>query len=794
MRPMMTSHHRLLSTAALAVGVGLAVVAPALPGQQQPIRGFPSDAVAAQARREAQLRAVPRADTLRARLRLLSEDPHEAGTDRSRRIAELIVAKFRAAGLDARIERFEALMPRPITRRLELVAPERYVATLAEKAVPGDKDARDANQLPTFNAYSPDGDVTAPLVFVNYGLPDDYRVLDSLGVSVKGKIVIAKYGRSWRGIKPKLAAEHGAVGCIIYSDPRDDGYYVDDVYPKGPMRPWAGVQRGSVMDMPTYPGDPLSPGWASEPGARKLAMNEVKTIEPIPVLPISYEDALPLLRNIGGVVAPESWRGALPVTYKVGDGSARVHLALKFDWQTRPLYNAIARIPGALSPEQMVVYGNHHDAWVNGANDPLSGMVAVEETARAFGALLRTGWRPARTIILAGWDGEEWGLLGSTEWAEKHKPELDAGGVAYLNSDTNDRGWLGVAGSHSLQSFMYEVARDLQDPVRTTSVLAAQLERRRANERRRAAREGAPATPAPAAGDTTRRPAYARPRVDSIGRGIAPTDSVLEREKRRIQGERRPVEGWPEVGPAVDTAFSIGALGSGSDYTAFIDHVGLASLNIGYGGETHDGIYHSIHDTYDFYTRFLDTTFVYGVALAQTAGTTLLRLADAPVLPFEFGAAARTYRGYVEEIEKGAKKDSSLRALDLSAVRTAVERLARASDRYEASLARLNRMPSRELRARWSRLAQVNRTLYQTERALTDERGLPGRDWFRHLIYAPGYYTGYGVKTMPGIREAVEDKPDLAVAQREAARVATAIDTMAARVEQAAAGLEGALR
>ncbi|HEU4563586.1 MAG TPA: transferrin receptor-like dimerization domain-containing protein [Gemmatimonadaceae bacterium] len=784
---MTTPLHRLLAPAALAAGIGLAIAAPALPAQQQPIRGFPSDAVAAQARREAQLRAVPRADTLRARMRLLSEDPHEAGTDRSRRVAELIVAKFRAAGLDARIERFEALMPRPITRRLELVAPERYVATLAEKPAAGDKDAHDANQLPTYNAYSPDGDVTAPLVFVNYGLPDDYRVLDSLGVSVKGKIVIAKYGRSWRGIKPKLAAEHGAVGCIIYSDPEDDGYYVDDVYPEGPMRPWSGVQRGSVMDMPTYPGDPLSPGWASEPGARKLAMSEVKTIEPIPVLPISYEDALPLLRNIGGQVAPESWRGALPVTYKLGDGSARVHLALKFDWQTRPLYNAVARIPGALSPEQMVVYGNHHDAWVNGANDPISGMVAVEETARAFGALLKTGWRPARTIILAGWDGEEWGLLGSTEWAEKHKPELDAGGIAYLNSDTNGRGWLGIAGSHSLQRFMYEVARDVQDPVRKQSVLDAQLERRRATERRRAAREEEPAAAAPAA------PVASAP-ADTTRRGIQPTDSVLAREKRRIEGERRPVAGWGQIGPAVDTSFTIGALGSGSDYTAFIDHVGLASLNIGFGGETRDGMYHSVHDTYDFYTRFLDTTFVYGVALAQTAGTTLLRLADAPVLPFEFAGAARTYRGYVEEIEKEARKDTSLRALDLSAVRAAVERLARASDRYEASLARLNGMSSRDVRARWSRLAAVNRTLYQTERALTDPRGLPGREWFRHLIYAPGFYTGYGVKTMPGIREAVEDKPDLAVAQREAARVAGAIDTMAAQVEKAAAGLEGVLR
>ncbi|MDQ3697553.1 MAG: M28 family peptidase [Gemmatimonadota bacterium] len=775
------------------------VSATAIPAQQAPspplpIRGFPAGAIADQVRREAQMRAVPSADSLRARMRLLSEHPHEAGTDRSRRVAELIVTKFRGAGLDARIEQFEALLPRPIERRLELVAPEPFVASLAEKPVPGDKDANDANQLPTYNAFSPDGDVTAPLVFVNYGVPDDYRVLDSLGVSVKGKIVIAKYGRSWRGIKPKLAAERGAVGCIIYSDPKDDGYYIDDVYPKGPMRPWHGVQRGSVMDMPVHPGDPLSPGWGSEPGARRLAISETKTIERIPVLPISYEDALPLLRNIGGPVAPEAWRGALPVTYKLGNDSAMVRLTLKFDWKTRPLYNAVARIPGALSPDQVIMYGNHHDAWVNGAQDPISGMVAVEETARALGALLKTGWRPARTIILAGWDGEEWGLIGSTEWAEKHREMLTRSAVAYLNTDSNDKGWLGVGGSHSLQAFMYEVARDVQDPVRRTSVLDAALERRRQSQAAPAP-AARPAGPQPVTPDTSNLAAAerARARADT-GRRLTPSDSLLEREQRRIRGERHPVAGWPELRAAVDTAWTIGALGSGSDYTVFIDHVGVASLNVGYGGDSRAGVYHSMHDTFDFYTRFLDTSFVYGVALAQTAGTTLLRLADAPVLPFEFTGVARTYRTYVEEIEEGAKQNEALRALDLSAVRTALDGLQRAAEQYEAALVRLDAMPTRDVRQRWARLAPVNRTLYQTERALTDPRGLPGRDWFRHLIYAPGFYTGYGVKTMPGIREAVEDKPDLAVAQREAARVVAAIDRMAAQVAAAAEGLERALR
>ncbi|HET7321247.1 MAG TPA: M28 family peptidase, partial [Longimicrobiaceae bacterium] len=440
-------------TAALALVLG----ASPLLAQQAPIRGFPADALAEQAQREARARAIPNADTLRQQMLLLSERPHEAGTERSRAVAEAILARFRSYGLPAEIERFEALMPRPVSRTLELVGPERYTAVLKEPALPEDKDSDDANQLPTYNAYSADGDVTAELVYVNYGIPEDYEVLDSLGISVKGKIVIARYGHSWRGIKPKVAAEHGAVGCLIYSDPEDDGYYVDDVYPKGPMRPWQGVQRGSVMDMPTYPGDPLSPGWASEEGSRRLSMDEAKTLEPIPVLPISYGDALPLLRNLTGPVAPEDWRGALPITYHVGPGAAKVHLAVKFDWETRPLYDVIATIPGATMPDEWVVYGNHHDAWVNGAEDPIAGQVALDEAARALGTLMKSGWRPARTIVLAAWDGEEWGLLGSTEWAEKHADELKQKGVVYFNSDTNSRGWLGAAGSHSLEEFVREV-------------------------------------------------------------------------------------------------------------------------------------------------------------------------------------------------------------------------------------------------------------------------------------------------------------------------------------------------
>jgi N-acetylated-alpha-linked acidic dipeptidase len=705
----------------------LALSAPPLAVRAQAIRGFPQSMIEAQRMREQQAHAIPNADSLRTRLRLLSEEPHHAGSENSRRVAEMILARFKSYGLDAKIERFEAMMPTPISRTVELVAPARVPLALKEPKIPEDKDSGDANQLPTYNAYSPDGDVTGEIVFVNYGTPEDYHVLDSLGISVRGRIVLAKYGRSWRGIKPKVAAEHGAIATIIYSDPRDDGFFVGDVYPKGPMRPEQGVQRGSVMDMPRYPGDPLSPGWASEAGARKLAMSEVTTFSPIPVLPISYGDALPILRALGGSVVPDDWKGALPVTYHFGPGPASVHIALKFDWQTRPLFDVVARIPGARWPDQWVVFGNHHDAWVNGAEDPLSGMVAVEEMARSLSTLLKSGWRPDRTIVIAAWDGEEWGLLGSTEWAEKHGDELKQKAVAYINSDTNNRGWLSAEGSHSLELFVEQVARDIRDPKSGSSVLDAAMKRRR--ERRSAA------------------------------------------------------------GP--DSArFTIGALGSGSDYTAFLDHLALPSLNIAYGGGAEAGIYHSIYDSFDHYTRFMDTTFAYGVTEAQTQATMALRLAQAPVLPFEFRNVARTYGRYVDEIEKGAKAKDAVKALDLGEVRQAVQRVGAAADRWETAYARIDAMTDREVAKNAKALAEVNRLLFTAEQLLSDSAGLPERAWFRHLIYAPGFYTGYGVKTMPGIREAVEDVPDLATARAQAARVAAALDAYAAQIEKAAAALE----
>ncbi|HEV3485573.1 MAG TPA: M28 family metallopeptidase [Vicinamibacterales bacterium] len=710
-----------LSGRVLVLILPLLVFHPAIGSQDDPsLRGFTAAAARAQRERERQFREIPNAENLRDYMRATSAEPHHAGAPGSRRVAEYILAKFKSWGLDAVIEEHEALMPFPRERSLELVAPQRFSAKLEEPRVEEDEDSGDEGQLPTFNAYSGDGDVTGELVYVNYGIPEDYEHLRTAGIDVKGKIVIARYGRSWRGIKPKVAWEHGAVGCIIYSDPREDGYFQGDVYPEGAYRPEHGVQRGSVMDMPIHPGDPLTPGWNSERGGRKLDRSESRTILKIPVLPISYADALPLLTQLRGPVAPESWRGALPMTYHIGPGPARVRLKLSFDWQQRPLYNVVARITGSEFPDQWIVYGNHHDAWVNGASDPTSGNVVLMETARGLAEMLEKGWRPKRTIVFTSWDGEEWGLLGSTEWAEKHKAELMEKAVAYINTDATGRGWLSAAGSHSLQAFVNELARDIPDPRgKATTVLAAKLER--------------------------------------------------EREQARTEETRRRR-------PSAST-IRLEALGSGSDYTAFIDHLTIASLNLGFSGDDGGGVYHSIYDSFHWYTHFSDKDFTFGATLARLIGTALLRLADADVLPFEFRSTARTLREYVDDLDQGEAK----KQLRFAPLRAAIERLEAAASRFEQSASRVRSMRTKDRAA----LQGLNRVLYQSERAFRHEDGLPGRDWFKHLAYAPGLYTGYGVKTLPAIREGIE-QGNWDDARRFLPLVARSVDKLAREVDRAA--------
>ncbi len=645
---------------------------------------------------EEKMRALPDPELLREYMAFLASGPHHLGSSKDKENAEWILAKFKSWGLQASIERYKVLFPTPKDRLVELIEPEKYVARLQEPPVREDPDSTDAGQLPTYNAYSADGEVTAQVVYVNYGVPSDYETLKKLGVDVKGKIVLARYGSSWRGIKPKVAYENGAIGCLIYSDPKDDGFYQGDIYPEGQYRPEYGVQRGSVMDMPIHPGDPLTPDIGATEEARRIPLKEADTLTKIPVMPISWGDALPILRNLRGAVAPEPWRGALPITYHVGPGPARVHFKMSSNWDLHPLFDVIARIDGSTYPDEWIILGNHHDAWVNGAHDPVSGMITVLEQARAFGELIKQGWKPKRTIVLAAWDGEEEGLLGSTEWVEQHAAELKDKAVAYLNGDSNGKGWLGASGSHSLERFINEVERDVVDPQTGKSV-----------------------------GEALRAHLVERTRDDK---------------------EREEILAHPTL--------RIAALGSGSDYTAFIDHLGIASLNLGFGGDGGGGVYHSIYDSVYWYTHFSDTTYVYGRALAQLEGTALMRLADAPVLPFEFASLAETVARYGEELDKLVTPESKL---NLAPLKAAQKTLAASAQAYEdaygkasASGAIFERGPDR--------LRALNRLLYQSERLLTSPDGLPRRPWFKHQLYAPGFYTGYGVKTIPYVREALEQK------------------------------------
>ncbi len=681
---------------------------------QNSIIGFTPENANEQAKLEAAFEGKLNASNLDQWMQRMSAEPHWVGTEYGEENAKWIQSQFKSWGYDAKIETYQILFPYPTERVLEMTGPAKYTAKLTAVPVEGDPyTAQGDALLPSYNAFSTDGDVEAELVFVNYGIPKDYEELEKLGISVKGKIVIAKYQGSWRGIKPKLAAEKGAIGCIIYSDPEDDGYGQGDVYPKGAFKNKTGVQRGSVMDMPTYPGDVLTPGYAATKDAKRLDRKDAPTITKIPVLPISYEDAQPLLSALEGVVAPESWRGGLPITYHIGPGPAKVHLKLTFDWKLVPAHNVIATLKGSEFPDQWVMRGNHHDAWVHGANDPVSGMVALMEEARAIGELAKKGQKPKRTIMYAAWDAEEPGLIGSTEWVEDHKKELQEKVVAYINTDGNGRGFLGAGGSHSLQAMVSEVAGTVNDPQTQVSV-----------------------------------------------------------KERRIAANM--VSGG-------DDSFELYALGSGSDYTPFIQHAGIAALNLGFGGENEGGEYHTIYDTYPHYKRFKDPNFAYGIALANTAGLITLRLANADIIPLNFTEWHSTVSKYLEEIidetEKMRKEVSTHNKLieqnayelaadptkeykkpskkelvpfiDFSPLQNEMVALKETIDTYQdKNTSNVSKDTMNEL----------NEKLMQAEHMLTSEQGLPRRPWFKHQIYAPGFYTGYGVKTLPGVREAIEQK------------------------------------
>ncbi|MFZ6010625.1 MAG: M28 family metallopeptidase [Bacteroidota bacterium] len=719
--------------------------------QPKTLTGFTKENAEAEWKAEEKFDSYLQASNLDQWMKRLAARPHHLGSDYGRQNAEFMRDQFKSWGYQAEIETFQVLFPTPKVRVLEMVAPTKYKAKLSEPALKEDATSGQIKeQLPVYNCWSPDGDVTAELVFVNYGVPDDYEQLERLGIDVKGKIVIAKYGGSWRGIKPKVAQEHGAIGCIIYSDPEEDGYYQGDVYPKGAFKNEFGAQRGSVQDMPVYPGDPLTPGYGATADAKRIDRSEATNLIKIPVLPISYSDAQPLFAALGGPVAPPAWRGALPLTYHVGPGPVKVHLKLEFDWKLVPCHNVIARLKGAELPDEWVIRGNHHDAWVNGANDPISGMVALMEEARAVGELVKSGWKPKRTIIYCAWDGEEPSLIGSTEWAETHATELQQKVVAYINSDSNGRGFLYAGGSHTLETLMSEIARDVVDPQTNISIL----------ER---------------------------------SKSIQTLYAATAKAKKEILAKK---------------TLSLGALGSGSDYTPFIQHLGIPSLNLGFGGESAGGEYHSAYDSYDHYKRFKDPTFNYGVALAKIAGRSTLRIAGADILPFDFKVFHRTVNGYLNEVttlldnmrettevenqmiqEKrfeyaadptktyvAPKPKESVPFLNFSSLQNAMARLEKAVKKL-SELQTANPKPGPDL-------TKFNKIIYQAEQSLLSEKGLPRRPWYRHTIYAPGFYTGYGVKTLPGIREAIEQR-NWKEAQEQIEVAAAAIDTYTTQLEAA---------
>jgi N-acetylated-alpha-linked acidic dipeptidase len=728
------------------------------PSPSAPLRGYTAEHSATEVQWEKKFSEVPDTGRLRENMRRLTARPHHVGSPYDKDNAEWLLAQLKSYGLDAKIEEFQALFPTPKSRKLELLGPTKFTAKLEEPPIAIDPTSNQQSEaLPTYNAYSKDGDVTAPLVYVNYGAPSDYEELERMGVSVKGAIVLARYGQTWRGIKPKLAAEHGAVGCLIFSDPKDDGYVRGESFPDGPMRPAEGAQRGSVMDMPVYPGDPQTPGVGAKPGTKLIPLDKVQTITKIPVMPISYEDATPFLKALNGEVVPENWRGGLPLTYKTGPSRVMAHLALAFNWDRKTLYDVVATIPGAKYPDQWVIRGNHHDGWVNGAGDPISGASPELEEARGLGELLKQGWKPERTIMYCWWDGEEPALLGSTEWAEFHAEELQKHAVAYFNSDGNGRGFFRAEGSHSLENFINSVVKDVTDPETGMSV-------------------------------------WKRARLAS-----------------QVRTGRGGEGGGAEARTRPDTR--IGALGSGSDYTVFIDHLGVPSANLGYGGEDEGGgQYHSIYDDFYWYTHFSDTDFVYGKALAQTGGLLMMRMADADVIPYQFTDQAETVHGYVTEIKKLAdtmRMQTKERNMDIAegAYKAAADPhkvsvpppvevvppylnfapLDQASDDLTAAAAEYEKAFTAHAATAGN---DVNEELLKSERALLDKGGLPNRPWFENMVYAPGFYTGYGVKTLPAVREAIEQK-EWPMVDTQITRTAEALEREVAVLKAATKELAG---
>jgi N-acetylated-alpha-linked acidic dipeptidase len=709
-------------------------------------------------------------------LKQLASEPNHVGSVHDKTNAEWIAAQLKSWGWDAKIETFDVLYPTPISEALELVAGPGagFKATLTEPPIPGDQPTYTKDALPAYVAFQGDGDVTAPLVYVNYGMPEDYLALERMGISVKGKIVITRYGGGWRGLKPLLAQMHGAAGALIYSDPKDDGYATDDVYPKGAARPAHGFQRGSVADMPIYPGDPLTPGVGATKDAKRLDRKDAPVILKIPCLPISYGDAQVLLQSLDGPVAPANFRGSLPITYHVGGGetAGKAHLAVKSDWSLKTLYDVVGTLKGSEAPNDWIVRGNHHDGWVMGASDPLSGQIALLAEAKAMGVLEKGGWKPKRTIVYTSWDGEEPGLLGSTEWAETHGDELKAKGVVYINTDGNGRGFFRAEGSHAFQHFVNQVSADVKDPETGVSV-------------RDRARARLAVGMAEGGGGGGR------------GEGQSPQMKAAAND---------PTKDIP-----------LGALGSGSDYSAFLQHLGVPSIDFAYGGEGESGgVYHSLYDDYQHHSTFVDPGFVYDATLARTVGRAVMRLADTDLPVQRYGDFADTVATYLDEVKKLADttreagrtqakllsgnafalaadptrphaNPAPLKAsptTDFAALENAVAKLKTSAAAFDTALSAKGESLNKVQRAK---LDAVIRPLDQT---MLRPEGLPGRGWYMNMVYAPGRFTGYGAKTLPGVREAIEERR-FDDAQKYVGLTSQALNAYSAELDKATAVVNG---
>jgi N-acetylated-alpha-linked acidic dipeptidase len=714
-------------------------------GQQVGLSGFNDTSATEELKNEKTFDSFISRENIGLTIRDLSSVPHNLGSAGSKEVAEKIEKKFRDYGFDVHMDVYQVLFPEPKIRILEMTTPQSYHALLKEPALKEDETSGQKDQIPTYNAWSADGNVTAELVYVNYGLYADYEELAKRGIDVKGKIVITRYGKSWRGIKPKIAQEHGAIGCIIYSDPKDDGYYQGEVYPKGPFKNEYGVQRGSVMDMVVYPGDPLTPGIGATKDAKRFpSHNDAPNLLKIPVLPISYHDAKPLLEALDGPVAPENWRGALPITYHIGPGKSTVHLELLFDWKLVPCYDVIAMIKGSQYPDEWVIRGNHHDAWVNGAQDPISGQAAMLEEAKAIGAMVKSGWKPKRTIVYCAWDGEEPALVGSTEWVEDHAALLQQNTVVYINSDEYGRGFLDAGGSHALEGLVDEVAKNIRDPQTGVSI-------------------------------------YERQKAHNVSTAESPLLAKEMMDKTKLH---------------------LDALGTGSDFSPFLQHLGIPVLNLGFSGEDNSGDYHSIYDSYNNFVRFIDPGFYYGVALSKMAGHVSLQMLNADKLPFDFRILYKEIKSYATELQtmiSNLRETTSINNeiirkkylilaadtakpffplavkqevpyIDFSPLENAIISLGKAADHAHDVMEGKGMSPKQT--------DSLNRFLYRAEQQLLLEQGLPLRPWYKHVLYAPGFYTGYAVKTFPGIRESIEQR-NFQQAEIEIRRAAFSINKLA---------------